>query len=438
MTDISIFWFRRDLRLQDNVALNKALSNGKIVLCVFVFDENILNELPEDDARVNFIYDRLYLIHSELKKFGSSLLIYKGTPVDIWGKLIQKFNVKSVFTNKDYEPYARKRDATIKTLLNENEIAFNSFKDQVIHEEHDVLKADGTPYTVFTPYKRKWLEIYKSVALENLSKAYSFLRIKIDFPTREALGFKSSSVKVKDYNLSGLNEYQQKRDFPDADMTSYLSPHLRFGTVSVRQIIAQLGKEDDVFLSELIWREFFMQILYHFPQVVTNNFKPKYDSVKWLNDKTDFKKWCEGKTGYPMVDAGMRQLNKTGYMHNRVRMITAGFLCKHLLIDWKWGEAYFAKKLLDYELSANNGNWQWAAGTGCDAAPYFRIFNPIEQLRKFDKNLAYVKKWIPEYGTSEYPEPMVEHKFARKRALETYKVGLEGVDKNASKQKTLF
>ncbi len=438
MTDISIFWFRRDLRLQDNVALNKALSNGKKVLCVFVFDENILNELPEDDARVNFIYDRLYLIHSELKKFGSSLLIYKGTPVDIWGKLIQKFNVKSVFTNKDYEPYARKRDATIKTLLNENEIAFNSFKDQVIHEKHDVLKADGTPYTVFTPYKRKWLEIYKPVAPENLSKGDSFLKIEIDFPTREALGFKASHVKVKDYNLSGLNEYQQKRDFPDADITSYLSPHLRFGTVSVRQIIAQLGKEDDVFLSELIWREFFMQILYHFPQVVTNNFKPKYDSVKWLNDKTDFKKWCEGKTGYPMVDAGMRQLNKTGYMHNRVRMITAGFLCKHLLIDWKWGEAYFAKKLLDYELSANNGNWQWAAGTGCDAAPYFRIFNPIEQLRKFDKNLAYVKKWIPEYGTSEYPEPMVEHKFARKRALETYKVGLEGVDKNASKQKTLF
>ncbi|TYA74877.1 cryptochrome/photolyase family protein [Seonamhaeicola marinus] len=438
MSEISVFWFRRDLRLQDNKALNKALSSKLKVLCVFIFDNDILNELPEDDARVSFIHDRLRSIDKELKIFGSSLLVLKGKPIDVWKTLLQQYKIKQVYVNKDYEPYARKRDKDIEKLLLEAGSSFISFKDQVIHEENDVLKADGTPYTVFTPYKRKWLELYKSVQPEGLSDSSNFLGDVHDFPTLESIGFKRSLIEVRAYDLSKLNEYQEKRDFPDADITSYLSPHLRFGTISVRQIIEQLGEKDETFLSELIWREFFMQILYHFPKVVTNNFKQKYDGVVWLNNKEDFKKWCEGKTGYPMVDAGMRQLNETGYMHNRVRMITAGFLCKHLLIDWKWGEAYFAKKLLDYDLSANNGNWQWAAGTGCDAAPYFRIFNPIEQLKKFDKNLEYVKQWIPEFGTSDYPLPMVEHKFARKRALETYKVGLEGVNNTSNEQKTLF
>ena len=422
--DISVFWFRRDLRLHDNIALNKAFSSGNKVLCIFIFDENIIKELPKDDARVSFIYDRLNFINKELKKHGSSLLVLKGNPVNIWSELLKKYAVKDVCINKDYEPYARHRDDTIEGLLKEHSVNLQSFKDQVIHETYDVLKNDGTPYTVFTPYKKKWLEVFRLKEPENLLTFKNFINEVHAFPPLEALGFKRSTIKVKDYSLSKLSEYQEKRDFPDADITSYLSPHLRFGTVSIREIISKVPKENDVFLSELIWREFFMQILYHFPKVVTQNFKPKYDGIKWLNNKDDFKRWCEGKTGYPMVDAGMRQLNETGYMHNRVRMITAGFLCKHLLIDWKWGEAYFAKKLLDYELASNNGNWQWAAGTGCDAAPYFRIFNPIEQLKKFDKNLAYIKKWVPEFDTLDYPNPIVEHKFARKRALETFKAGL--------------
>ncbi|TXE06134.1 deoxyribodipyrimidine photo-lyase [Seonamhaeicola algicola] len=425
MDSISVFWFRRDLRLHDNTALNKALSGTQKVLCVFIFDEQILNELPEDDARVNFIYDQLKGINNQLKKHNTSLLVLKGKPLDVWKQLTENYQIKTVYTNKDYEPYAQNRDAEVAKFLSDNQITFNTYKDQVIHEENDVLKNDGKPYTVYTPYKNKWLAVYKAQNPEALTNTNNFLNKTHSFPDLSAIGFKESGIKVKAYSLDNLDVYKEKRDFPDADITSYLSPHLRFGTVSVREIISKLNDKNSVFLSELIWREFFMQILYHFPKVVTENFKQKYDGVQWRNDKADFKKWCEGKTGYPMVDAGMRQLNETGYMHNRVRMITAGFLCKHLLIDWKWGEAYFAKKLLDYELAANNGNWQWAAGTGCDAAPYFRIFNPIEQLKKFDKDLKYVKQWIPEFETSKYPEPMVEHKYARQRALDVYKAGLD-------------
>ncbi|APY10308.1 deoxyribodipyrimidine photolyase [Seonamhaeicola sp. S2-3] len=425
MAEISVFWFRRDLRLHDNTALNKALSSNQKVLCVFIFDENILNELSKDDARVNFIYQRLKLINKQLQNYKTSLLVLKGKPLDIWKQIAENYQIKTVFSNKDYEPYAINRDVKIAEILKEKGIVFSTFKDQVIHEENDVLKNDGKPYTVFTPYKNKWLDVYKHKTPEKIANTNKFLNTTHVFPTLSDIGFKASSIQVRDYNLNHLGVYKEKRDFPDADITSYLSPHLRFGTVSIREIINKLNKNNSVFLSELIWREFFMQILYHFPHVVTRNFKSKYDGVPWRNNKAEFKKWCEGKTGYPMVDAGMRQLNKTGYMHNRVRMITAGFLCKHLLIDWRRGEAYFAKKLLDYELASNNGNWQWAAGTGCDAAPYFRIFNPIEQLKKFDKNLEYVKKWIPEFGTSDYPEPIVDHKYARQRALATYKEGLQ-------------
>ncbi|MDG1146740.1 MAG: deoxyribodipyrimidine photo-lyase [Crocinitomicaceae bacterium] len=424
MESISIFWFRRDLRLEDNTALNTALSKGKNVLPLFIFDEEIINELPPDDARVTFIYDSLFRIDQKLKKNNSSILCLKGNPIRIWKELLQSYIIKSVYVNKDYEPYARSRDSKIEKLLFSNSVEFLSFKDQVIHEENEVLKKDGTPYTVFTPYKNKWLEIYKPNSPTNFISYKSFFQKAIPFPDLQELGFKRSSKKVRDYDLSQIHTYSETRDFPCIDSTSYLSPHLRFGTVSVRTVISMLGSSDRLFLSELIWREFFMQILFHFPTVVLQNFKPKYDGIKWLNNEDDFNKWCEGNTGYPMVDAGMRQLNETGYMHNRVRMITAGFLCKHLLIDWRLGEAYFAKHLLDYDLSSNNGNWQWAAGTGCDAAPYFRIFNPIEQLKKFDKNETYVKKWIPELRTNTYCEPIVEHKHARNRALETYKMGI--------------
>lgn len=424
---VSIFWFRRDLRLEDNIALYESISTKKNVLPIFIFDDNILNELPNDDPRVNFIYQIVFDINLVLQKHNTSLLILKGKLEDVWNKLIQNYTIESVFINKDYEPYAIKRDQKITEVLKANGIELNSFKDQVIFEESEVVKANGEPYTVFTPFKRKWLALYNPLTLKPKITFENFHQENYPFPKKEDLGFKSSNIYVKDFNLNVIKTYAETRNFPILDSTSYLGPHLRFGTISVRQIISKLDPNNGVFLSELIWREFFMQILFHFPQVITGNFRPKYDGIKWLNKEEDFNKWCHGETGYPMVDAGMRQLNKTGYMHNRVRMVTAGFLCKHLLIDWRFGEAYFAKKLLDYELSSNNGNWQWAAGTGCDAAPYFRIFNPIEQLKKFDSSEGYINKWISEYGTAQYPEPIVEHKFARTRALEQYKIGINNI-----------
>ena len=421
---VSIFWFRRDLRLEDNTALFEAISLKKNVLPIFIFDDSILNELPNDDPRVNFIYKTLFDINQHLQKEQTSLLILKGDIEEVWKELIQKYPIDSVFINKDYEPYAIKRDLKIAQLLLSNGIELHSFKDQVIFEESEVVKADGKPYTVFTPYKNKWKSLFRPVVLKHIVTFENFHKEIYTFPTMEALGIKISSILVKNFDLKGVGTYAETRNFPNLDSTSYLGPHLRFGTIGVRQIIAKLDKSSEVFLSELIWREFFMQILFHFPFVVTKNFRPKYDGIAWLNNEEDYKKWCRGETGYPMVDAGMRQLNATGYMHNRVRMVTAGFLCKHLLIDWRYGEAYFAKKLLDYELSSNNGNWQWASGTGCDAAPYFRIFNPIEQLKKFDKSQVYIKKWIPELETQAYPAPMIDHKFARLRALEQYKNGI--------------
>ncbi len=423
---LSVFWFRRDLRLEDNVGLSKALESGFPVLPVFIFDKNIIEELSSSDPRVNFIYDRLSLIDKKLKKHGSSLKVIYGDPIEEWKRLMEEHQIAAVYWNKDYEPYALERDANLRKALKEKLIASHSFKDQVIFEAGEVFKADGGPYTVYTPYKNKWLSLFDSSLVKALPKVEfkNFNPHTQKFPSLKDIGFKSSSIKVRDFNISELSEYSVSRDFPAPDNTSYLSPHLRFGTLSIRSIIRGLQESDAVFLSELIWREFFMQILYHFPHVVINNFRAKYDGIAWRNDEEEYLKWCEGKTGYPLVDAGMRQLNETGYMHNRVRMVTAGFLCKHLLIDWRWGEVYFAEKLLDYELSSNNGNWQWAAGTGCDAAPYFRIFNPTAQMQKFDSKMEYVKRWVPEFGGMDYPNPMVEHKFARQRALDAYKKGI--------------
>ena len=421
---ISIFWYRRDLRLEDNTGLFKALNENENILPIFIFDDSILDELPEDDARVNFIYESLSKINKQLNNHNASLQILKGQIDDVWEKLVTTYDIQKVYLNKDYEPYAIKRDQKINEFLNSKGIEMKTFKDQVIFEENEVVKADGKPYTVFTPYKRKWLEKFTKVNLNLIANFDNFYKKIIDFPSLNQLGLKNSSLKVKKYSLKNVSTYSETRNFPNLDSTSYLSPHLRFGTISVRQIITELKNKSETFLSELIWREFFMQIIFHFPHVVTKNFRPKYDGIQWVNNKEDYDNWCQGKTGYPLVDAGMRQLNETGYMHNRVRMVTAGFLCKHLLIDWRYGEAYFAKKLLDYELSSNNGNWQWAAGTGCDAAPYFRIFNPIEQLKKFDKTLTYTKKWVKDFDTLEYPKPIVDHKYARNRALEAYKKGI--------------
>lgn len=418
--EIAIFWFRRDLRLHDNCGLFHALKSGYPVIPIFIFDKDILNELPKNDARVSFIYETLNALNNQLIKIGSAVKIEFGSVEQVWEKLLKNFNIKEVYSNKDYEPYAIKRDLKIEQLCSEKDIAFKSFKDQVIFEEAEIVKDDGLPYTVYTPYKNKWLKKYSENTikifpseqfLENLHKEIYI------FPSLSAIGFQLSEIKVLPYNNKCISSYNKTRDLPFVE-TSNLSVHLRFGTVSIRKLVDFAIKTNATFASELIWREFFMQILYHFPKVVHQNFREKYNYIPWRNNEVEFKLWCEGKTGYPIVDAGMRQLNQTGYMHNRVRMITASFLCKHLLIDWRWGEAYFAKKLLDYDLSANNGNWQWVAGTGCDAAPYYRVFNPLTQQQKFDSDLKYIKQWNPNFKN--IPE-IVAHKFARERYLSALK-----------------
>jgi len=436
---VSLFWFRRDLRLEDNRGLHEALKGQFPVLPIFIFDSKITDELDNNDPRITFIHDRLTKLSTDVKKYSCSIYCTKGEPEDVWASLVDEFDIQEVYANEDYEPYAIKRDAVIKEFLQDKGIRFNTYKDQVIFAKNEILKNDNTPYTIFTPFKNKWISTLKSdeaILTPRVLNTSRFARAKIHFPELDELGFKRSSIKVRDYRLDQLEKYEEVRNFPGLEQTSYLSPHLRFGTVSIRSIVKQF-LSNPVFLSELVWREFFMQILYHFPEVVYSNFKQKYDLVEWRNRPDEFEKWKNGETGYPMVDAGMRELNRSGYMHNRVRMVVAGFLCKHLLIDWRWGEAYFAKKLLDYELSSNNGNWQWAAGTGCDAAPYFRVFNPAEQFRKFDPDMVYVRRWIPEIESSSYPSPMVDHKKARERAIETYKNGIQqyspkpGPDRNA-------
>ncbi|MFV8442658.1 cryptochrome/photolyase family protein [Flavobacterium sp. LB2P44] len=424
---VSFFWFRRDLRLEDNIGLFHALQSKYPVIPLFIFDDSILDNLVKNDARVGFIHESLSKINTQLQEIGSSVLVKKGKTVDVWTALIQEFDIKEAFFNKDYEPYAIARDTVICELLEANTTISYSFKDQVIFEEKEITKVDGLSYTVYTPFKNKWLEKYKSLQPVQEYDATNFFSnfYKSDFvfPSLKEIGFEQSSIKVKSHNLKFIPNYQEIRDFPALDKTSYLSPHLRFGTVSIRKLVNWAFHKNDVFLSELIWREFFMQILFSFPKVVTQNFKSAYDGIEWRNNEDDFKRWCSGTTGYPMVDAGMRQLNETGYMHNRVRMVVASFLCKHLLIQWQWGEAYFAEKLLDYELSANVGNWQWAAGTGCDAAPYFRVFNPEIQQKKFDEKALYIRKWIKEFDLG-YGKPMVEHAMARDRAIATYKAGI--------------
>ena len=420
---ISIFWFRRDLRLHDNMALFKALNSGLPVLPIFIFDEAILNELPKDDARVNFIHETLNKINRDLVEYKSSLYIKKGDVKAVWKALLNNFNVKKVFFNKDYEPYAARRDAEITNLCVENNVEVHSYKDQVIFEGGEVLKADGKPYTVYTPYKNKWWNLYNSQELKLFpSEDYkeNFIKFSFNFPSLGEIGFTESAIKVRSINKNAILEYQNFRDLPTVD-TSNNSVYLRFGLISTRKLFKYAQTKNETYSNELIWREFFMQILHHFPKVVNENFKSKYNFIPWRNNEDEFKLWCEGKTGYPIVDAGMRELNQTGYMHNRVRMIVASFLNKHLLVDWRWGEAYFAEKLLDYDLAANNGNWQWVAGTGCDSAPYFRVFNPTTQQQKFDPEFKYIKKWNPNYKS--IPE-IVEHKFARLRYLDVVKKAL--------------
>lgn len=426
-----LFWHRRDLRIKDNIGLYNALTSGHKVIPIFIFDSEILDDLPKNDARVTFIHKELEKINNTLKEHNSSLNVQHGKPQEVFKKLIDSLDISAVYTNHDYEPYATKRDQEIAELLEEHNIEFKTFKDQVIFEKEDVLKNDGDPYIVYTPYSKKWLENltekdYESVDCESNYK--NFAEKSFDFPSLKDIGFEESDIQPVPFSLDDdlIDEYEDTRNYPAKDGTSRLGPYLRFGTISVRKCVQDaLESKNDTFLKELIWREFFMQILWHHPESAKNNFRSKYDGIKWRNNEDEFKAWCEGKTGYPIVDAGMRQLNETGYMHNRVRMITGSFLCKHLLIDWRWGEAYFAEKLLDFDQAQNVGNWQWVAGTGCDASPYFRIFNPTSQIKKYDKNHTYIKEWVKDFEESSYPDKIVEHKFARERCLETYKEGIE-------------
>ncbi|HOY04843.1 MAG TPA: deoxyribodipyrimidine photo-lyase [Saprospiraceae bacterium] len=444
-TPVSVFWFRRDLRLHDNAGLYHALKGPHPVLPLFIFDRNILDDLKNpQDARVTFIQNTLESLKTELESRGCSLLVYDGKPEQVWQELLQKYKLAAVYTNHDFEPYAIDRDAAVQTLLAERDIPFNTYKDHVIFEKDEVLKSDQTPYTVFTPYSKRWLEKLSSRyteegAIDKISFYLSsypvekhegnYLKINpLPMPSLADIGFQPTSIAFPPTSVARglIRSYDKTRDFPAIDGTSRLGIHFRFGTISIREKARAARELNAIFLNELIWRDFYSQILAHFPHVVGHPFRPQYDKVPWRDAPGDFAQWCEGRTGYPIVDAGMRQLNETGYMHNRVRMITASFLTKHLLLDWRLGEAYFAEKLLDYDLASNNGGWQWAAGCGTDAAPYFRIFNPTEQMKKFDPEFKYIRRWVPEFGTPKYLKPMVEHVFARERCLATYKSALAG------------
>jgi len=436
---MNIFWFRRDLRLEDNAGLYHALRSGKPVQGLFLFDRNILDKLSDKaDPRVAFIHTELSRLRHQLRALGSDLWVLQGTPEDIYAGLMQQHKITAVYTNRDYESYALQRDASISKILAQGGIELKTYKDHVIFEKDEILKKDGTPYTVFTPYKRRWLErldtrlkgrySYYLSSYPTTKYETNFQKTKQEyFVSLEEIGFEPSEIEIPSKKVAQkiIKQYDTNRDFPAIKGTSKLGLHFRFGTLSIREKARKARQLNDIYLSELIWRDFYSQILAHFPHVEKNAFRAKYEKVEWRNNEAEFKAWCDGKTGYPMVDAGMRELNNTGHMHNRVRMVVASFLTKHLLIDWRWGEAYFAEKLLDFDLASNNGGWQWAAGCGTDAAPYFRIFNPTSQMDKFDKEKKYIKNWIPEWGTANYPEPIVDHRIARERCLATYKAALK-------------
>src|ERR1700744_1221741 len=429
---VNIFWFRRDLRLHDNAGLYHALKGSNPVLCLFIFDRAILDKLEDrDDARVTFNYQTIEELDKELKKHGSSFLVKYDDAEKAWNEILKEYTIGTVYTNHDYEPYAKTRDKEVGAKLKARKIEFKTYKDQVIFEKNEVVKDDGQPYTVYTPYKNKWYQTLKPFYLKSyptekyLENLYEYSGSAI--PSLKSMGFEKSDRPFPDKHYEEIiKDYADKRDFPAIKGTSHIGLHLRFGTVSIRKLAHKANSHHEkTWLNELIWREFYMMILYHFPHTMDHAFRPEYDRIKWVNNEEQFNAWCKGETGYPLVDAGMRELNTTGYMHNRVRMVVASFLSKDLLIDWRWGELYFARKLLDYEMASNVGGWQWAAGSGTDAAPYFRIFNPDSQLKKFDPEYKYIKKWVPEYADfSKYPKPIVDHAFARERCLKAFKTAL--------------
>ncbi|MBP6455591.1 MAG: deoxyribodipyrimidine photo-lyase [Chitinophagaceae bacterium] len=424
MDEITIFWFRRDLRIDDNVALFYALNENRSVLPIFIFDKNLLEKLSKDDKRVQFIYTQIIKLKNELSKLDINFNVFFDTPYNVFEKLKNQFNLVNVYSNEDYEPYAKQRDEEIEKLI--SPAKFIQKKDQVIFDYSEILKSDNSPYTVYTPYSKKWKEKLNDFYMKEYpcQDYYSsfYNNENPNFISLNEMGFDHLEHFVEtEIRQNVIENYHNTRDFPAIEGTSKASVHLRFGTISIRKFAKNALQKNEKFLNELIWRDFYQSILAHFPHVVEKSFKPKYDFIEWRNNEEEFRLWCEGNTGYPIVDAGMRELNATGWMHNRVRMIVASFLCKHLLIDWRWGEAYFAEKLMDFDLASNNGGWQWAAGSGVDAAPYFRIFNPYLQTQKFDKDFIYIKKWVPEYNQFTYPKPIVEHEFARERCLKTYK-----------------
>lgn len=426
-----LFWFRRDLRLEDNAGLYAALNESFPVLPIFIYDTSILGKLPKIDARLDFIHSSIALLQKQLELKGKSLVTVKGEPLEVMGQLIESYAVQKVITNRDYEPYARERDSNMASFLESKGIAFETHKDHVMFEKSEVTKDDGLPYKVYTPYSRKWMAALDKegiTAYPSENHLDKLLNHHQKLLSHEDLGFEKSDVKAPQYNISTdlIEQYEARRNFPAVAGTSKLGVHLRFGTVSIRHMVSKARSTgNNIFLKELVWREFFQQILWHFPHTQTACFKPQYERIEWRNNENEFERWCNGTTGYPFVDAGMRELNATGFMHNRVRMLVGSFLCKHLLIDWRWGESYFAEKLMDYEMASNVGNWQWVAGCGVDAAPYFRIFNPTDQIKKFDKAHQYIQKWVPEFQELTYAQPIVEHKMARERCLEVYKSALK-------------
>lgn len=444
---IAICWLRRDLRLEDNAALYHALKSGWPVLPLFIYDRNILDELEDRaDARVAFIHDTLQTIKTRLQDQGSDLLVKYDEPTAAWQEILEEWSVGAVYTNRDYENYAIQRDRSIAELLQEHDISLHTYKDHVIFEADEVEKKAGGVYTVFTPYSRTWKAklatrmsrvveegqtkdisyYFKQYPTEQYFTAFAETEKELWYPALAEMDFKPTKIDIPAPTVKrGLvRTYDETRNFPAINGTSRLGVHFRFGTISIRQKARMAQRLNETFLNELIWRDFYAQILSAFPKVGTESFRAEYDAIEWRNNEDEFAAWCAGQTGYPIVDAGMRELNTTGYMHNRVRMIVASFLTKHLLIDWRWGERYFAAKLLDYDLASNNGGWQWAAGCGTDAAPYFRVFNPTSQMEKFDKDKKYVRRWVPEYGTPDYPDPIVDHKMARERCLAVYKAGI--------------
>ncbi len=432
---INIFWFRRDLRLEDNAALYHALKQGLPVLPIFIFDQEILDKLDDKvDARVEFIQQTINALHQRLVSMGSTLEVHYGKPNQVIKKLLANYSIEGLYANHDYEPSTIERDNEIAALLKMEHIPFHTYKDIVIFEKNEVVKEDGKPYTVFTPYSKKWRATVSAASFAAYPTQLYFHRFiqrsPLPIPSLASIGFSESKIQIPklEINEQLISHYTTQRDFPAMDGTSRLGIHLRFGTISIRALANTAIQLNTTFLNELIWRDFYHMILWQFPRVGKGlSFKPAYDHIEWRQDNGEFNQWCNGQTGYPILDAGMRELNQTGFMHNRVRMIVASFLTKHLLLDWRLGEAYFANKLLDYDLAANNGGWQWAAGCGCDAAPYFRIFNPYLQTQKFDAKLDYIKKWVPEFQELNYPKPMVVHEEARKRCLAIYAKALKTI-----------